>query len=269
MVVYQTAIATIYFNKTEITDGFTREKTSDWYQAAGNKEKEAFEQAIKTLAAAKGAYHIAVNDSSAGADKKQLALLIQQHLGAPLLLNNKAEVFDNATKKRQETIEATDNNTFFFKNAANPFFASTNNDPLMELVSQGNEVVVEVGTDANQTEETGKQDDNKLFTITEQPPAYPGGANKWQVYLDKNLRYPQKDQAAGTQGAALVSFIVEKDGSLTNINCEKAPSEDMCMEAIRLTRESGKWKPAKQNGKIVRAQYTLSINFKKEAIKKW
>jgi TonB family protein len=81
---------------------------------------------------------------------------------------------------------------------------------------------------------------------------YPGGAKNWMQYLQKNLKYPDDAASKEIQGTVLVEFIVKTDGTLENIHVVSGP-EALKAESIRIIRESGKWIPAKDHGKLVKS----------------
>jgi len=89
-------------------------------------------------------------------------------------------------------------------------------------------------------------------------PSFPGGEKAYGKFLEKNLKWPNQDDV---QGRVIISFIVEKDGSLTNFKVERSLGKDFDAEALRVLRKSPKWIPAMENGKAIRCRYTLPINF--------
>ena len=115
-----------------------------------------------------------------------------------------------------------------------------------------------------QVVEVKKEDDeNKIFTKVEVDAAFPGGDAAWANFLQKNL----KGEVAVDNGApegkhtVIVKFIVSKDGSLSDINCESDPGYGMCAEAIRVIKKTTNWKPAIQNGRNVNAYRRQPITF--------
>ena len=92
---------------------------------------------------------------------------------------------------------------------------------------------------------------------------YPGGANSWVQYLQKNLKYPEYASKNGIQGSVLVEFIVKTDGTLDNIHVVSGP-EALKVESVRIIRDSGKWIPAKDRGKIVKSYKQQPIIYRLE-----
>jgi len=103
--------------------------------------------------------------------------------------------------------------------------------------------------------------DKKIFVSVEQQPQFPGGTSALSKFLEHNIRYPSQSRENNIQGKALISFIVEADGSLSDIHAVNGPSEDIKAEAVRVLGSSPKWQPGIQNGEAVRTQYTVPINF--------
>lgn len=88
-----------------------------------------------------------------------------------------------------------------------------------------------------------------------------GGAAGWTKFLERNLRYPVAASDAGKSGKVWVSFIVEKDGQISNVLVDRGAGYGMDEEALRVLKLSKKWKPGMQNGQPVRVKYTLPLNF--------
>ena len=93
-------------------------------------------------------------------------------------------------------------------------------------------------------------------------PEYPGGINKLMEYLSKNIEYPKAARESGIQGRVFVSFIVEKDGSISNVKVIRSIGGGCDEEAVRVVKAMPKWKPGKQRGKAVRVSYMLPVVFK-------
>ncbi|MFD0751709.1 energy transducer TonB [Mucilaginibacter calamicampi] len=105
------------------------------------------------------------------------------------------------------------------------------------------------------------EDENKIFVSVESSPEFPGGAAAFTKYLEKNIKYPGVDRENNVSGKVFISFVVEKDGSLTDISAVRGPSSTLKEEAVRILSKSPKWKAGIQNGRPVRVQYTVPINF--------
>ena len=100
------------------------------------------------------------------------------------------------------------------------------------------------------------------FVSVEQQPEFPGGMNNFYVYIAKNIRYPKEARKNKIEGKVNVSFVVDRDGRLTQVKVIKGVSEDIDAEAIRLISSSPAWKPGIQNSQPVRVLYNIIIAFK-------
>lgn len=97
------------------------------------------------------------------------------------------------------------------------------------------------------------------FMPSEDMPAFPGNVQKW---IAQRIRYPQLAAEAGIQGKVYIQFVVEKNGSVSNIKVVRGVDELLDKEAVRVISEMPKWTPGKQRGKAVRVSYTMPITFR-------
>ena len=102
----------------------------------------------------------------------------------------------------------------------------------------------------------------KPFDVVEQMPAFPGGAAALMVYLTENIRYPEKAHKNNIQGRVIVTFTVEKDGSISEAHTVKSVDPLLDAEAIRVINTMPNWIPGRQNGEPVRVKYTVPITFR-------
>ncbi len=109
--------------------------------------------------------------------------------------------------------------------------------------------------------------DNKVFTAVEQIPQFPGGIDAFYQFLGDNIRYPAESKKVASQGRVIISFVVEKDGSLTNVRTVHGVDSSIDREAVRVIKLSPKWSPAIQNGKLVRVAYSVPIAFTLDDVK--
>ena len=132
---------------------------------------------------------------------------------------------------------------------------------------------IEVELDVEVTEETvveeivfeeAPEEENvdEVFTIVEESATFPGGIQAFYTYLGKELNYPRQAQRMGIEGRVFVQFVVERDGSLTDIQVVKGIGAGCDEEAVRVLKQSPKWKPGKQRGKPVRQKMIQNILFK-------
>ena len=93
-------------------------------------------------------------------------------------------------------------------------------------------------------------------------PQYPGGIQEMMKFLSENVKYPQAASKAGIQGRVIITFIVEKDGSISSAKVVKSVTEELDAEALRVVNAMPKWTPGKQKGQPVRVKYTIPISFR-------
>ena len=110
------------------------------------------------------------------------------------------------------------------------------------------------------TNETDGRPEKPLETVDE-PPCFPGGNGALNKWLSSNIRYPESAQKQGVQGRVVVKFIVEKDGSVSNVEVVKSASPELDAEAVRVIKAMPNWTPGKNNGKLIRVYFTLPITF--------
>ena len=104
--------------------------------------------------------------------------------------------------------------------------------------------------------------DSDAFDVVEKMPEYPGGIEAFMKFLSENVRYPEAASKAGIQGRVLVNFIVEKDGSISNIHVIQKVNDYLDAEAVRVVGAMPKWTPGMQSGKAVRVKYAVPISFR-------
>ena len=121
------------------------------------------------------------------------------------------------------------------------------------------EVVIAAPVEAPVEEE----EEEVVFVVVESMPEFPGGQQALFKYLSENVKYPVIAQENGIQGRVICQFVVNKDGSIVDVEVVRSggdPSLDK--EAVRVIKSMPKWKPGKQRGKAVRVKYTVPVNFK-------
>ncbi len=106
-----------------------------------------------------------------------------------------------------------------------------------------------------------KDDDNEVFTVVEEQPYFPGGEDAKREFLMNNIHYPDSARKNMIQGKVFVGFIVEEDGSLSNVRVLRGIGGGCDEEAIRVIKMMPKWNPGKQRGTPVRVQINLMVEF--------
>lgn len=102
----------------------------------------------------------------------------------------------------------------------------------------------------------------KIFTIVEQQPEFPGGIDPLMNFLRENIRYPLSSRQAGHEGTVYVEMVIDKDGSVTEVKAMKGVDQALDAEAVRVVKLLPRWKPGSQNGRNVRTQFIIPIKFK-------
>ncbi|MFO7614745.1 MAG: energy transducer TonB [Bacteroidales bacterium] len=108
-----------------------------------------------------------------------------------------------------------------------------------------------------------EEDDSEgiIFMVVESMPEFPGGEANLYKFLAENIKYPQMAKESGIQGRVFVTFVVERDGSVTDVRVIRGIGGGCDEEAIRVVKNMPKWTPGKQRGKAVRVQYNLPVKF--------
>ena len=105
-------------------------------------------------------------------------------------------------------------------------------------------------------------EETKIFTVVEQMPMFPGGDAALMGYLRDNMHYPTVAAENGVQGRVVVGFVVERDGSITDVNVLRSVDPSLDREAMRVVKAMPKWTPGKQNGSAVRVKYQVPVTFR-------
>jgi len=130
--------------------------------------------------------------------------------------------------------------------------ATTVNKDVVEVVEQKQEEVQQV------------EKEEQVFVVVEEMPEFPGGEKALRTYLATSVKYPTIAQENGIQGKVFVNFVVNKDGSVSNVKIARGVDPAIDAEALRVVSALPKWKPGKQRGAPVRVSYTVPISFKLE-----
>ena len=133
---------------------------------------------------------------------------------------------------------------------------------------------IEINMDTEVTEETKveeikiqpveeeKEDPNQIFLVVEETAAPIGGMPAFYEFVGKKLKYPAQARRMGVEGKVFVEFVIERDGSITDVKAIKGIGAGCDDEAVRVLQSAPKWKPGKQRGKPVRQRMVLPIAFK-------
>lgn len=273
VVAYTAEKATLYFNKESLLATYDAMKEGAWTRKFGAQNKAYADKAIEWLRAQQQPVQLTDKITDMSKPDHAMAWLIQKVLGARLLKNGEASVVRKSKSENQDAVEYTDNGgayTFYFPGQDSGFFfgelgESSTGGPVSGDVAPGaaigTENVMEVVFEESVEVEEVVMDDQKIFTVVEIMPEYPGGMEKWNEYAKKNLKYPKEVKQDKLTGTVYVSFVVQPDGSLSDTNVVRGLCPACDQEAVRLVKDSGKWKPGKQNGKTVSTRFVMPVKF--------
>lgn len=104
-------------------------------------------------------------------------------------------------------------------------------------------------------------DAGEIFTVVEKQAGFPGGVGAMTKFLKENLRYPAAAERANVEGNVFVSFVVNRDGSVSDVQILKGVGFGADEEAVRIVKAMPKWEPGRQSGEAVRSRFNLPINF--------
>lgn len=102
----------------------------------------------------------------------------------------------------------------------------------------------------------------KVFDVVEEMPSFPGGNAALMSYLNSSTKYPVVAQENGVQGRVIISFVVERDGSISDVKVARSVDPSLDREAQRVVKSMPRWTPGKQNGQTVRVKYTVPVVFR-------
>lgn len=165
---------------------------------------------------------------------------------APVIKKDE-EVKPDEELKTQDELMST-------KTAIGTFDVKGNDDANGEIL-KAKEVIAE-------PEPPKHEEENKVFDIVEQQPLFPGGPTALMKYLFENTKYPVVAQENGVQGRVTVQFVVEKDGSISDVHVLRGVDPSLDKEAVRVVKSMPRWTPGKQNGITVRVNYRVPVLFR-------
>lgn len=129
--------------------------------------------------------------------------------------------------------------------------------PAAPLEIKTDEMAVPATDAVTQTEQDGK----KVYNVVEEMPEFPGGSSKMMEYLSSNLKYPKECQEKGIEGRVIVQFVVQKDGSISDVRVVRSIDPMLDAEAVRVISGMPKWTPGKMKGKAVNVKYNIPVSF--------
>jgi protein TonB len=172
-------------------------------------------------------------------------------------------------KSKAKTVKFTDQIVVVDKDVADPPSAIDVSNSIISTVTQEGEIdkgnaQTPVSTaGGNGGAVTGSVNGNEIYNVSgvDAYPEFPGGMAAWSKFIQRNLRYPYAAQENGTQGKVFLSFVIEKDGSISDVTVMKGIGFGCDEEAVRVIKKSPKWKAGSQNNQAVRVRYTMPIGY--------
>ena len=257
--------AALALNAETVTDYVYAEKPQ-------TQQKKVVKKGKKTAQVKVNAKTIEVKEEKAEAAEKQVSKeapkLIFGEANGPeplLVLNGKVATKEQVMALDQSEIDNVTvmKNEDVLKEYAKAFNADTSNGILFintkEYVKNGKKELVSAVVKAK---EPADESAEGAFNVVEQMPEFPGGSIELMKFLSENIKYPEAASKAGTQGRVVAQFIVEADGSITNVKVLKNVSDEIDAEAVRVIKAMPKWKPGMQKGQPVRVKYTIPVTFR-------
>ena len=164
----------------------------------------------------------------------------------PPVIKKDSEVKPEEELKSQEDLNKT--------NTAIGSFDVKGNDETGGEVLKAKEVIAQP--------EPPKEEETKVFDVVEVMPTFPGGQQALFEWLSKNIKYPVVAEENGVQGRVIVTFVVERNGSITDVQVAKSVDPSLDKEAVRVVKAMPHWIPGKQNGSAVRVKFTVPVTFR-------
>lgn len=146
---------------------------------------------------------------------------------------------------------------------------------IIEVTEEKVETKIEISTEDDQSkaqiqtytpppppEPVEEEATEEIFVVVEQQPEFPGGTSALMKFLGDNIKYPVIAQENGIQGRVITNFVVERDGSISDVQVVRGQDPSLDKEAVRVIKTMPKWKPGQQRGKAVRVRFTLPVVFR-------
>ena len=165
-------------------------------------------------------------------------------------------------------VDGQGNEWQLFEDGTAVYRGNVNDDEGKEDDVELEDVGIEVETNQNEVveelvdSEIEEDVEQEVFQIAEEMPQFPDGEQAMWQYIAKNIKYPQVAREADIQGRVLIGFVVEPDGSISNVKLLRGIGGGCDEEAMRVVKSMPKWKPGRQRGKTVRVAYQIPVNFK-------
>lgn len=280
-IIFTSKEAVVKFDKQSFIDMYTSMENGGWVNRYVREHKSAT-TAIEWLKNQKKPVQLDENMTDQSKPETALVWLVQNLVGGSLMIKGEAEVYQVKGNKKLESIYflvghsefSGDSYTFLFYGQSNGFLKFWNVNEFIPVteevapVEETVEVMVDEVVVYEEPVEEVVEDANKVYTITEIQPEYPGGMGKWNEYVTKELKYPKDAVKSQVEGTVFIQFVVQETGKLSDFQIIKGISVSCDKEALRLCKESINWKPGKQAGKTVKTRFVMPIKFNLASLEK-
>lgn len=137
---------------------------------------------------------------------------------------------------------------------------------LIFSISVTDRVIAQTDSEAKKVEKaqepvTKSQKDEEIFTVVEEMPSFPGGKDAMFKFISTNIKYPESARKNGVHGRVFISYVVEKDGKINDVEIIRGFDKECDAEALRVVKMMPNWNPGKEKGKAVRTKFNLPIAF--------
>ena len=172
---------------------------------------------------------------------------------------DEVEVIDVTTEKEPETVPVQQQTVAVITDILNVVRNDTQIETTFSFVEEFDEDINITPIEVEQEE----IEEETIFIVADQKPTFQGGdLNTFRNWVQSRLQYPELARENNIQGTVNITFVVERDGTLTGITVLRSPDKTLSDEAVRVLAKSPKWSPARQRDQAVRFRYTMPIVFK-------
>lgn len=276
-IIYTAKEAILKFDKQSFIDMYASMESGSWADRNAREHKAAT-AAIEWLKNQKKPVQLNENMTDQTKSETALVWLVQNLVGAPLIIKGEAEIFDLKENKKQRSIGilvgtskiSGDSYTLYFYGQRIEFLKIWNVNTFIAFADEEvGPTVEEIVFDEPPRQEIQDTDDeSKVYTITEIQPEYPGGMGKFGEYVKSSLKYPKDAVNQKIEGTVWIEFVVLETGKLSDFKVIKGISTSCDKEALRLCERSINWKPAQQRGKAVKCRFVTPIKFRLSDLEK-
>jgi len=190
-------------------------------------------------------------------------LLIGQYMG--IQVNDLTNNFNHSLLKKRITMMTKSKSNYFAKlkvllvtPVAFFLVVAFTVSPVVKTVAQVDKQTQKVEAKSQSPQDGGQ---NEVFTVVEDMPKFPGGDEARANYLASNIKYPEAARKSGVQGTCYITFVIDKDGSVSDVKVLRGIGGGCDEEAVRVVKSMPKWEPGKQRGEAVRVQFNMPVKF--------